>query len=54
MKYEEKLLILDELGRIIIFNHSNETSIELRRYIKRGFFRGALMERDEFLYLVGY
>lgn len=54
MKYEEKLLIMDEMGRIIIFNHSNESSYELRRYIKKGNFKGILTERDEFLHIIGY
>lgn len=32
MDFEEKLLILDEKGKIILFNHNEEKSVELRGY----------------------
>lgn len=32
MHFEEKFLIVDDKGRIIIYDHNRESSIELRRY----------------------
>lgn len=54
MKYEEKFLILDYAGRIIIYNPYDQTSKELKRYKKCGNYRGILTERDEFLIIIGY
>lgn len=54
MKFEDKFLVLDYAGRILIYNPHDQTSEELKRYKKCGYFRGIITERDEILIMVGY
>ena len=54
MKYEEKFLILDYAGRILIYDPIEHTSKELEGHKKLGYYQGILTERDEFLTMVGY